>query len=664
MDSKKVSSTALSASEEDFAEIGTRMAAAIEVKDRKHHFKTYPKCFTGTDAVKWLIDNKVVNDIPGAVVMGNLMISEGVFNHVTKDHQFKNESLFYRFAKDEESRGTVGKNHDGSHASWKHFLAPQWEGGNGDVDLLPTASIMQKDDTDPVAYAKETLEVSPLDEHNATLLNNVHPQKWIDPEISGKYNLVVLGAGAGGLVTSAGAAGVGAKVALIEMNLMGGDCLNVGCVPSKALIKCAKMAHYARHMSNYGVKIEGKVEVEFDKVMERMRKIRAEISVNDSATRYASTLGVDVFLGRGEFTSKNTLVVNDKTLTFTKAVVASGGSASVPPIPGLKSVPYLTNASFFNLTELPKRFGVIGAGPIGCELAQSMCRFGSKTAMFLRSDHILGKEEKEAADIVLESMKNDGVEFYFKIKYESIEMVESEGNPKAIQLNLSRGEEKINVIVDHLLLATGRRPNVKNIGLDKAGVNFDLRKGVVVNDNLQTSNKNIYAVGDCCTKYQFTHMADFMARQAIRNALFFGSEKFSSLIIPWATFTDPEIGHVGLYEADLKERKMDFDLYVKEFDDNDRAICDGETEGYVKVMCKKGTDQILGATIVGSHAGDMISEITLAMQTKTGLGKIATVIHPYPTQADLVRACGDLYNRTRLTLTVKKLFRNLMAAQR
>jgi len=664
---KKVSHSALDKSENDLSEIATQLAAGVEIKDRTHRLKNYPKCFLGNDAVTWLITNKIVMDVKSALCIGNLLMGEGLFKHVTGDHSFKNESLFYRFSIHEASHGSVSKNHDGTISNWNVFLPAQWVNDEKTDNLQPTKTLKSAASAgkqSKVAYAKEFLEVSPLDKHNVKLLNNVHPASWDDPDVARNYNLVVLGAGAGGLITSSGAAGVGAKVALIESNLMGGDCLNVGCVPSKALIKCAKMAHYAQHMETYGIDIDGKVEVNFPKIMERMRKLRSDISVNDSAERFSSTFGVDVFFGSGKFTSKNTLEVNGKKLTFSKAVIATGGSAAIPPIPGLTDVPFLTNATFFNLETLPPRFGVIGAGPIGCELAQSMARFGSQVSMFLRSNHILGKEEKEAADIVLEKMKQDGVDFLFGIKYESVEIVESQGNKQAIQLNLAQGDKKINVIVDELLLATGRRPNVKGIGLEKAGVQFDTRKGVTVNDYMQTTNKAIYAVGDCCTKYQFTHMADAMARKVIRNALFFMSEKVSNLLIPWATFTDPEIGHVGLYEADLEERNLPFDTYEKEFSDNDRAICDGETEGYVKILCKKGTDQIYGATICGAGAGDMISEITLAMKTKTGLGKIASVIHPYPTHAEIIRGCGDLYNRTRLTSTVKKLFRNLMVAQR
>jgi len=224
------------------------------------------------------------------------------------------------------------------------------------------------------------------------------------------------------------------------------------------------------------------------------------------------------------------------------------------------------------------------------------------------------------------------------------------------------GERKL--AFDALLVATGRKPAVKGIGLEKAGVEYDERQGVLVDDKLQTTNPSVYAVGDVATRYQFTHMADFMARLVIRNALFFGRDKVSNLLIPWATYTDPEVAHVGLYESDFHDREIEFETYKREFSDVDRAILEEETEGFVKVHVKKGTDQILGATIVGSHAGDMISEITVAMQNGMGLSKLSSVIHPYPTTAEVIRQCGDLYNKTRLTTTVKKIFSRLMALQR
>ena len=369
-----------------------------------------------------------------------------------------------------------------------------------------------------------------------------------------------------------------------------------------------------------------------------------------------------IFLSaRAHLPAKTRIEVNGKTLKFSKAVVATGGTAAIPNIPGLKEAPYLTNATVFNLTTLPRRLAVIGAGPIGIELAQAFQRLGSQVSVFSRSDAILPKEDPDAATIVENALRRDGVTFVYHVNFRG---VESHNGKPPVTIVWDEGKAERRQEFDALLIATGRKPTVDGLGLEQAGVEYDARMGVVVNDRLQTTNPDIYAVGDVASRYQFTHMADFGARLVIRNALFFGRDKFSNLLIPWATYTDPEVAHVGLYEKDLVERNIAFATFTREFADVDRGIVDGETDGFVKIHVKKGTDQILGATIVGSHAGDMISEITVAMQGGMGLGKLANVIHPYPTAAEAIRQCGDAYNRSRLTPTVKGLFNHLMAFKR
>jgi pyruvate/2-oxoglutarate dehydrogenase complex dihydrolipoamide dehydrogenase (E3) component len=495
--------------------------------------------------------------------------------------------------------------------------------------------------------------VSPLDRHNTALLDCVRPKRWLNPTPKSVYNLVVIGAGAGGLVTSAGAAGLGARVALVESHLLGGDCLNVGCVPSKALIRCARAAAAVRDAGKFGVKVDGPIAVDFGAVMERMRRLRAEIAPNDSAERFSRELGIDVFIGRARFTGEDTVDVGGETLRFKKAVVATGGSAAVPPIPGLDTAPYLTNATIFNLTTLPKRLGVIGVGPIGMDLAQAFSRFGSEVTAFSRDHKVLPKEDADAAALVHASMVRDGVRFVFGAKYLR---VESAGGQPPVTVVVERDGQEEPHEFDALLVATGRKPNVTGLGLDLAGIRFDPRSGVDVNDKLQTSNPNVFAVGDVASRYQFTHMADFMARTVIRNALFLGRDKVSSLLVPWATYTEPEVAHVGLYERDLEQRGIAFATYTRQLADVDRAILEGDTEGFVKIHVRQGTDEILGATVVAAHAGDLISEISVAMRAGMGLGTLASVIHPYPTTAEAIRQTGDAYNRTRLTPVVKRLF--------
>jgi pyruvate/2-oxoglutarate dehydrogenase complex dihydrolipoamide dehydrogenase (E3) component len=392
-----------------------------------------------------------------------------------------------------------------------------------------------------------------------------------------------------------------------------------------------------------------------------MRRLRADISPADSAQRYTDQLGVDLFMGRGVFTGRHRIEVNGKTLTFAKAVIATGGTAAVPNIPGLAAAPYLTNSTVFNLTQLPQRLGVIGAGPIGLELAQAFQRLGAQVTVFSRSEKIMPKEDPEAALIVREAMQKDGVHFAFNSSYKRIEGRGDTGPVRVVCE--TAGKEKI-MEFDALLIATGRKPTVSGLGLDRAGVEYDARKGVTVNDKLQTTNPDIFAVGDVASRYQFTHMADFMARLVIKNALFFGRDKVSDLLVPWATYTDPEVAHVGLYEKDLHDRNIPFTAVAREFKDVDRGIVDGVEKGFVKILLAKGKDKILGATIVGDHAGDLISEISVAIQGGMGLSRLAGVIHPYPTTAEAIRQCGDAYNRQRLTPTVKGIFHKLMALRR
>lgn len=495
------------------------------------------------------------------------------------------------------------------------------------------------------------VSLQPLDEHNRKLESNVRPPNWTNPQPTGRYNLVVIGAGTAGLVTAAGAAGLGAKVALVERELMGGDCLNVGCVPSKALISSARVARTVHHANEFGVRVPSGSAVDFPQVMERLRRLRASISPNDSAERFRD-LSVDVYLGQGTFTGSNTVQVGNQTLQFRRAVIATGARAQAPPIPGLDQVEYLTNESVFSLTELPRRLGVIGAGPIGCEMAQSFAQLGSEVLLVEAAHGILPREDRQASEIVQASLQMDGVKLLCCGKNTIIQRCE---NGRA-RLRLGSHDRQYDEMVDKLLVAVGRTPNVEDLGLEAVGVEYDASSGVRVNNRLQTTNPNIYAAGDICSPYKFTHAADFMARIVIQNALFKGRSKASALTIPWATYTTPELAHVGVSPDQAAAQGLAIQTYTQQLKEVDRAILASETYGFVRVHLKHGTDQILGATIVAPHAGDMISEISLAMTHGLGLKKIASTIHPYPTYAEALRKVGDQFNRTRLTPLVKTMF--------
>ena len=503
-----------------------------------------------------------------------------------------------------------------------------------------------------------SVEVLPKDELNGRLVANVHPSDWINPEPVPRYNLVVIGAGTAGLVTAAGAAGLGAKVALIERELLGGDCLNVGCVPSKALIRSARAAAQVRDAAQFGINVPPGVQVDFPAVMKRLRRLRAGISPHDSAARFRD-LGVDVYLGLAAFTGASTVEVDGKTLRFRRAVIATGARAHRPPIPGLAEAGFLTNETVFALTELPPRLAVIGAGPIGCELAQAFARFGSRVHVLGNHPQLLPREDPDAGERVEKALQRDGVVLTLNCQ---IDRVETRGHEKVVYLSCGHGRQQ--VVVDEILIGAGRVPNVDGLNLDAVGVRHDKREGVAVNDRLQTTNPNIYAAGDVCSRFKFTHAADAMARIVIQNALFKGRAKASALIIPWCTYTDPEIAHIGLYEHEARERGIACRTFTLELADVDRAVLDGEDEGFVKVLVSSRGDKILGATIVAAHAGEMISELTLAMVGRLGLGTIARTIHPYPTQAEAIKKAGDAYNRTRLTPTVKWLFENWLAWSR
>jgi pyruvate/2-oxoglutarate dehydrogenase complex dihydrolipoamide dehydrogenase (E3) component len=495
--------------------------------------------------------------------------------------------------------------------------------------------------------------ILPDDEFNRALAENVHPSDWRNPVPKGRYNLVVIGAGTAGLVTAAGAAGLGAKVALIERSLMGGDCLNTGCVPSKGLISAARAAAAVHNAHKFGIRVPAGGTVNFAATMQRMRQLRARISVNDSAQRFQK-LGVDVFFGDGRFTGSDTIQVGETTLKFKRAVIATGARAVAPPIPGLDSASYLTSETLFSLTELPRRLAVIGAGPIGCEMAQAFVRFGAQVLLIEGESGILPREDRDAAEILHSSLMRDGVQLLNRSTNLRIH------SDHGIRISLESCGKQYDEAVDQILVSVGRTPNIESLNLSAVGVDSH-RRGITVNDYMQTTNPKIYAAGDVCSPYQFTHAADFTARLVIQNALFRGRRKSSSLVIPWCTYTSPEIAHAGLYEHQAKERNIAVDCYIQQFHDNDRAILEGDDEGFVKVLTQKGTDRILGATIAASNAGDLISEISLAMTHGLGLSKIGSTIHPYPTQAEAIRKLGDQYNRTRLTPFVRSLFQKWLA---
>jgi pyruvate/2-oxoglutarate dehydrogenase complex dihydrolipoamide dehydrogenase (E3) component len=478
----------------------------------------------------------------------------------------------------------------------------------------------------------------------------------------GVYNVVVIGAGTAGLVTAAGTAGLGGRVALIERNLMGGDCLNFGCVPSKALISSARLVQQIRESEKWGLDPQ-EPQFVFEKVFERMRARRTKIAPHDSQGRFES-LGVDVFPGEARFVSSHEVEVNGQKLRARNFVIATGSRASVPKIRGIENIPYFTNETIFDeLKERPQTMIVLGGGPIGCELAQTFQRLSAEVTIFQRGDQLLPKEDRDVAEFVERRLINEGARI---IKNADIHSVATSDTGKvAVQL-LDRRSGRLaepSFFADALLVATGRTPNLRSLNLKAVGID-ETERGLRVNDFLQTSQRHIYAVGDVIGPFLFTHMADAQARVVVRNILMpfqFLRQKMDYSVVPWCTYVDPEVAHVGLGEKEAKQQNIEYDLFAVRLEDVDRAVVESEDAGFAKILTARGSDKILGATIVAPHAGDLVHEFVLAMKAKIGLGLIASTIHVYPTFAELARKAGDKYNKARLTPTAKRLFTWLYA---
>jgi mercury(II) reductase len=499
---------------------------------------------------------------------------------------------------------------------------------------------------------------APENELNRRWLANVQPSDWKNPQPARRYNLVVVGAGTAGLVAAIGAAGVGAKVALVEAHRLGGDCLNTGCVPSKGMIKAARLVREFQQAREFGVEAGKGPQVDFARVMERVRRIRSEISWRDSATR-ARSLGVDVFLGTGRFRDGHTLDVDGHALSFVKAVIATGSRPAAPEVPGLDKAGFWTNETVFEISRLPERLAVVGGGPIGCELAQAFQRLGSRVLLLQHAPRLLEREDPEAAALVQKIFQDEGLEVVLSAELLGVEQL---GEKKSIRY-VSAGKETA-AEVDEILVGAGRAPNVEHLDLEKAGVAYNRRSGVEVNEFLQTSNPRVFAAGDVCTLLRFTHAAEAMARLVVRNALFPGSERLDLSCLPRCTYTDPEVAHVGLSESELQAKNLPWETFKHPLAEVDRAAIDGETVGFVKLHAHRGTHRLLGATLVGAHAGEMLAEVTLAIKHRLKLGDLASVIHPYPTQGEALRQAAQLHERTRLTPTLKRWFSRWLAWQR
>ena len=454
------------------------------------------------------------------------------------------------------------------------------------------------------------------------------------------YNLVVIGAGSAGLVASYIGAAVKAKVALIEEHKMGGDCLNTGCIPSKSLIASAKLLSYTKRAKDFGFD-KVCVDFKFANIMERIQSVIKKVEPHDSIERYTQ-LGVDCIKGRAKIVSPFEVKVDDKILTTRNIIVATGAKPMVPDLPGLDQISYLTSDNIWDIRTQPKTLLVLGAGPIGCELAQGFSRLGSKVILVQRGSMIMTKEDPDAGQIILDRFAKEGIEVLLNHSAKSVEVL---GDKK--QLICDHDGRQVKVAFDEILIALGRTPNINGFGLEELGIELTKTKHIEANEFLQTNFPNIYCSGDVHGPYQFTHVAAHESWYSSVNALFGGFKKFKVdyNTIPWATYTDPEVARVGLNETDAKHAGLDYEMVKYGIDDLDRAIADSENHGFVKVLTVPGKDKILGVTIVGNHAADVISEFVLAMKHGIGLNKILGTIHIYPTMAEANKYAAGLWKK-------------------
>ena len=495
------------------------------------------------------------------------------------------------------------------------------------------------------------MEPMSLDQHDQLLIERTQPGNWSAPSGNQSFDLVVVGAGPAGLVAAVIAAGLGAKTALIERHRLGGDCLHTGCVPSKALLASARQAYQTQPGG------QESPAVDFPQIMARMRELRARLGEHDAAQRFQQ-LGIDVFFGQARFNDPRTVHVENDALTFRRCILATGSRPVAPSIPGLENVSYLTHETLFSLAELPRRLAIIGAGPIGVEMAQAFHRFGSQVTLIDQAKRLLPREDQEASQLLLNQFQQEGIQVHLDTQ---VLEAASQGNVQQLQLQTPLRTELVEA--DQLLVATGRQANVESLDLEAAGISYQAER-IQVDDHLRTTNRRIFAAGDVIGDQQFTHAADAMARLCIRNAFFFGRRSWPAYPVPHATYTDPEIAQIGLTAAEADRQGLAIDTYRVPFSGIDRCVLDGNEKGFIAAHCRQGTGQLLGATIAGHRAGELINTFSLLMSRRLSLGTLSNAIHCYPTQSQSLQQLGDQFQRSRLSPWSARLLKRVIGWRR
>lgn len=482
-------------------------------------------------------------------------------------------------------------------------------------------------------------------DHDSILLQRVRPDDWTNPTPRSVYDLAILGAGPAGLAAAEYAARQGFSVALVERNHLGGNSLNAGSVPSKAIIRTARLYGTMRNADEYGAPAPYEAAADFSEVMKRMHRLRMRLAEPCSVAGLTA-LGVDVFFATARFENEQTLLIDNARLHFKKALIATGARPKAPVIPGIDQTGYYTSATIFGATTLPESLAVIGGGPLGCELAQAFCRLGSQVTIVQNAPKFLPREERDAAEILSRSMARDGMSIRLNT---TILSARREGETKVLE-TVSTGI-KGEVRAAEILVSIGRLPNVDDLNLKAAGIAFNTQPGVVVDDFLCSTNPNVYAAGDACLTLKFTNAAQASARIAVRNALMQAHQPHSSAIIPWCTYCDPEIAHIGLHVWEARRQSIPIKSFTIMMADVDRAALDSEETGFVKIHVAEGTDQILGATIVATRASELINEMAVIMGAGIGMKALAGMVHTYPAHSAAImmaaQACRRALNKAK-----------------